>query len=140
MGFLDELKKGVLTDLVQRFSAAIPKIALALFILLIGRLIALAARKLTKRVLNGLHIDRLAEQLNDIDIVQRSVSMAQVTFASLRRIKSSTTVSPMARKSMLMHKSLARVLIRITETVVAVYGLIAPVCARIPRPAGSCVS
>ena len=72
MGFLDELKKGVLTDLVQRFSAAIPKIALALFILLIGRLIALAARKLTKRVLNGLHIDRLAEQLNDIDIVQRS--------------------------------------------------------------------
>jgi len=72
MGFLDELKKGVLTDLVQRFSAAIPKIALALFILLIGRLIALAARKITKRVLNSLHIDRLAEQLNDIDIVQRS--------------------------------------------------------------------
>lgn len=72
MGFLDELKKGVFNDLVQRFSAAIPKIVLALFILLIGRLIALAARNITKRVLSGLHVDRLAEQLNDIDIVQRS--------------------------------------------------------------------
>lgn len=72
MGFLDELKKGVLNDLIQRFSGAIPKIALAIFILLIGRLIAVTARKIISKVLSKVGIDRLAEQLNDIDIVQRS--------------------------------------------------------------------
>lgn len=72
MGFLDELKQGVFNDLIQRFSAAIPKIALALIILLIGRLIAVTARKVIKKVLSGIGIDRMGEQLNDIDIVQRS--------------------------------------------------------------------
>ncbi len=72
MGFLDELKQGVLNDLIQRFSAAIPKIALALIILLIGRLIATTTRKIITKILASVGIDRLTEQLNDIDIVQKS--------------------------------------------------------------------
>jgi hypothetical protein len=72
MGFLEELKKGVFNDLVERFSSAIPKLTLALITLLIGRMIAMAVRKLVRKVLSGIGIDRLAEQLNDIDLVQRS--------------------------------------------------------------------
>lgn len=81
MGFLDELKQGVLHDLIQRFSAAIPKIALALIILLIGRLIATAARKIITKILASVGTDRMAEQLNDIDIVQKSGMRIEISSA-----------------------------------------------------------
>lgn len=72
MDFLDQLKNGVFTELLARFSAAIPKLIFALLVLLIGWLIAKTIRKLMNRILAGMGVDRLAERLNDIDIVQRS--------------------------------------------------------------------
>ena len=72
MQFWDELKNGVLRQLLLKFSDAIPKIAMALIILLIGRFIAGLARKIVRQILIALHVDRLTEQLNDIDLVQRS--------------------------------------------------------------------
>ncbi len=72
MQFWDALKDGVLKQLLEKFSDAIPKIAMALLILLIGRLIANLARKIVRGILVALQIDRLTEQLNDIDLVQRS--------------------------------------------------------------------
>lgn len=72
MGFLDQLKNGVFTELLARFSAAIPKLTFALLVLLIGWLIAKVVRRVVRRVLASLGLDTLAERLNDIDIVQRS--------------------------------------------------------------------
>ncbi len=79
MGFLDKLKDGVFTELLKRFSEAAPKLLFALLILLIGWLIASALRRVVRRVLAGLHVDRLAERLNDIDLVQRTGMKVQIS-------------------------------------------------------------
>lgn len=79
MGFFDKLKDGVFTELLKRFSEAAPKILFALLILLIGWLIASGVRRLFRRVLASLQVDRLAERLNDIDIVQRSGVRIQIS-------------------------------------------------------------
>ncbi|MBK7938628.1 MAG: hypothetical protein IPJ82_16775 [Lewinellaceae bacterium] len=72
MDFLNQLKNGVFTEMIARFSAAIPKLTFALLILLIGWLIAKTIRKVVRGILAGIGIDRVAERLNDIDLVQRS--------------------------------------------------------------------
>lgn len=79
MDFLDQLKNGVFTELLVRFSAAIPKLTFAVLVLLIGWLIAKTIRRIMRRVLAGLGIDTLAERLNDIDIVQRSGMRIEVS-------------------------------------------------------------
>lgn len=79
MGFFDKLKDGVFTELLKRFSEAAPKILFALLILLVGWLIATAVRRLIRRVLASLQVDRLAERLNDIDLVQRSGMRIQIS-------------------------------------------------------------
>lgn len=79
MGFFDKLKDGVFTELLRRFSEAAPKILFALLILLLGWMIATGVRRLIRRVLASLHVDRLAERLNDIDIVQRSGMRVQIS-------------------------------------------------------------
>lgn len=79
MGFFDKLKDGVFTELLKRFSEAAPKILFALLILLLGWMIATGVRRLIRRVLASLHVDRLAERLNDIDIVQRSGMRIQIS-------------------------------------------------------------
>ena len=79
MGFFDKLKDGVFTELLKRFSEAAPKILFALLILLIGWMIASGVRRLIRRLLASLHVDRLAERLNDIDIVQRTGMRIQIT-------------------------------------------------------------
>ncbi|MFN0014594.1 MAG: mechanosensitive ion channel family protein [Saprospiraceae bacterium] len=79
MDFLQKLKEGVFAELLARFSEAAPKLLFALLILLIGRMVAGLIRRVVKRVLAGLHVDRLAEQLNDIDIVQRTGMKIQIS-------------------------------------------------------------
>ncbi|MEQ1745892.1 MAG: mechanosensitive ion channel domain-containing protein [Saprospiraceae bacterium] len=79
MDFLQKLKEGVFAELLARFSEAAPKLLFALLILLIGRMVAGLVRRVVKRVLAGLHVDRLAEQLNDIDIVQRTGMKIQIS-------------------------------------------------------------
>lgn len=79
MQFWDELKNGVLTQLLAKFSDAIPKIAMALIILLIGRFIADLARKIIHRTLVILQVDRLTDQLNDIELVQRTGARIKIS-------------------------------------------------------------
>ena len=79
MGFFDQLKEGVFAELLKRFSEAAPKIFFALLVLLIGWLIASAIRRVVRRVLASLQVDRLAERLNDIDIVQRTGMRIQIS-------------------------------------------------------------
>lgn len=70
--FLTRLKEGVFTQMVGGFSEAIPKVLTALIVLLVGRLIASTIRKIIQRILSALQLDKFANQLNDIDLVQRS--------------------------------------------------------------------
>jgi hypothetical protein len=79
MGFFDQLKDGVFTELLKRFSEAAPKILFALLILLLGWMIASGVRRLIRRVLASLQVDRLADRLNEIDIVQRSGMRIQIS-------------------------------------------------------------
>lgn len=70
--FFSKLAVGVSAEMLANLSAAIPKITAALLVVLIGLLIARSLRVLLRRVLAGVGIDRFAERLNDIDLVQRS--------------------------------------------------------------------
>jgi len=79
MDFLNKLKEGVFTELLARFSEAAPKILFAILILILGRVIAGAIRRIVRRVLASLQVDRLAERLNDIDLVQRSGMKIQIS-------------------------------------------------------------
>lgn len=79
MEFLNKLKDGIFNELLARFSEAAPKLLFALLILILGRIIAGAIRNLVRRILAGLRVDRLAEQLNDIDLVQRSGMKIQIS-------------------------------------------------------------
>ncbi len=63
---------GPLAQLFAQFSAAFPKMVAALSVLLVGWLISKLLRRVLRGVLERVGIDRLAERLNDIDIVQRS--------------------------------------------------------------------
>lgn len=66
------IKDGVFTQLVQGFSGAIPRILMAFLILIIGRLIAVAIKKIVHRILSAAQVDRWSERMNDIDLVQSS--------------------------------------------------------------------
>lgn len=79
MDFFEKLKEGVFTELLARFSEAAPKLLFALLILLIGRIIAGAFRRIVRRILAGLQVDRLAERLNDIDLVQRTGMKVEIS-------------------------------------------------------------
>lgn len=79
MDFLEKLKEGVFAELLARFSEGAPKLLFALLILAIGRVVAGVVRRIVRRILASLQVDRLAEQLNDIDLVQRTGMKIQIS-------------------------------------------------------------
>lgn len=79
MDVIQQIKDGVLAELVARFSEAAPKLFFALIILLLGWLIASSLRRVVRRILAGIGVDRLAERLNDIDLVQRTGMRIQIS-------------------------------------------------------------
>lgn len=70
---------GPVKELFNQFSSFFPKLVGALVILLIGWIVARLVRKVLSRVLAKLGVDRFAEMLNDIDIVQRSGMQIQIS-------------------------------------------------------------
>ncbi len=70
--FLEDLQQGVTKELIDRFSAAIPKIAIALVMLGIGVYISRTVKKVLEKVLVALGVDRAAAQLNDIELMQQT--------------------------------------------------------------------
>jgi hypothetical protein len=63
---------GPVAELIKQFSAFFPKLVGALVILLIGWLVARLVKKVLSQVLRRIGVDRFAEMLNEIDIVQSS--------------------------------------------------------------------
>lgn len=68
----EKLKNGVFTQIVDQFSAAIPKVFMTFFVLLIGWMLSRLVRRILERVIATLGVDKLTERLNDIDLVQRT--------------------------------------------------------------------
>ncbi|HMX39520.1 MAG TPA: mechanosensitive ion channel [Saprospiraceae bacterium] len=83
--FLEDLQQGVTQDLITRFSGAIPKISIALILLLIGIYLARTVKKVFERLLAAMGVDRAASQINDIDVVQQTGMTIKVssTIASM---------------------------------------------------------
>lgn len=65
-------QSGPLRQLIDQFSAFFPKLVGALVVLTLGWLIARLVRKVLTQVLSRIGVDRLAEMLNEIDIVRSS--------------------------------------------------------------------
>jgi small-conductance mechanosensitive channel len=63
---------GPLGQLIEQFSAFFPKFIGALMILLLGWIVSRTIGKILSRILAKAGVDRLAEMLDDIDMVQRS--------------------------------------------------------------------
>lgn len=63
---------GPIAQLIAQFSAFFPKFIGALTILFVGWLVSRSVGKILSKVLANIGIDRLAEMLDDIEVVQRS--------------------------------------------------------------------
>ena len=62
----------IFEDLIMKFGAAIPKVLGALVVFILGRIIAKTVARLIKKLLSTIGIDKLAERLNEIDIIEKS--------------------------------------------------------------------
>lgn len=70
---MDQLPvSGPLAQLIAQFSAFFPKLIGALTILFVGWLVSRTVGKILSKVLAKIGVDRIAEMLEDIDLVQRS--------------------------------------------------------------------
>ncbi|MCS6930383.1 MAG: mechanosensitive ion channel [Saprospiraceae bacterium] len=72
MDFITKFREGVFAELIARFSEGAPKLLFALLVLILGRIVAGLLRQVVQRILALAGVDRLAEQLNNIDLVQRT--------------------------------------------------------------------
>jgi hypothetical protein len=70
--FWNELKQGILVDLIGKLSSFVPRFFMALVVLLIGLLLAKAVASFLKKMLVSLKIDELGQKLNDVDFMQEN--------------------------------------------------------------------
>ena len=61
----------ILRTLLLRFTSAIPNIIGAIIVAIVGMLIAKAVSRIIEKVLGSIGIDKLAQKLNDIDIIEQ---------------------------------------------------------------------
>ncbi len=69
---LDYLKNGILPELLTQFTNAVPKFLVALVIFLIGWVIAKVIARLISNLFGKIGVDRVGEQLNEIDFIRNS--------------------------------------------------------------------
>ncbi len=62
----------LLQDLLEQFLSVIPNVFGAIIVFFIGWMIAKIVARIIKRAMSAIGIDKLAEQLNDIEIVQKT--------------------------------------------------------------------
>lgn len=61
----------ILKNLLLRFTSAIPNILAAIAIAIIGMILAKAVSKLIEKILSTIGVDKLAQKLNEIDIIEK---------------------------------------------------------------------
>ncbi len=74
-----KISEGVVNQFVSGLSAGIPTLVVALLIFLIGWSAARLIRRLLTKLLKTVGVDRFAEQLNDIDMLQNSGTRIQLS-------------------------------------------------------------
>ncbi|MEO1712012.1 MAG: mechanosensitive ion channel domain-containing protein [Bacteroidota bacterium] len=123
----------VLTDLVSSVVSGIPQFLGALIVLLVGWIIARSIRRLVKRLLVATGIDKLAENLNSIELVERanikiypSQLLSSILYYLLMLIvaMASTELLGMPQVSQLMTDIINYVPNLITALIVLVLGLL----------------
>ena len=62
----------VVEELLRQFADAIPRIAMAIIILIIGLIVSRIIASAVRKILKTLGIDKLSEKLNEIDIIANS--------------------------------------------------------------------
>lgn len=70
--FWRRILEGLSNEVITMIYTFVPKIAMAIIVLVIGLIIARFIRRAMRRIIAGLGLDKLTEQLNEIEIVQRS--------------------------------------------------------------------
>lgn len=65
-------ESGVLQDLLRSFMSGVPKFFTAIVIAIIGLIIAKVVKKLIEKALVSINIDKIGEQLNEIEFVEKS--------------------------------------------------------------------
>lgn len=63
---------GLTADLLRQFVSAIPRVATAIFIIIVGIIIAKIIAKIIKNILAKMQVDKLGDKIQEIDIVQKS--------------------------------------------------------------------
>lgn len=63
---------GLTADLLKQFVNAVPRVATAIFIIIVGIIISKIVAGIIRRLLEKLQIDKLGEKLEEIDLVQQS--------------------------------------------------------------------
>jgi small-conductance mechanosensitive channel len=63
---------GVFNDMLRHMWGVVPRLVFAMAIVLVGWIIAVFISRFLASVLSGMQADRLTDQLNDIDLVQRT--------------------------------------------------------------------
>ena len=123
----------VLTDLVSSVVSGIPQFLGALIVLLVGWIIARSIRRLVKKLLAATGIDKLAENLNSIELVERanikifpSQLLSSILYYLLMLIvaMASTELLGMPQVSQLMTEIINYVPNFITALIVLVLGLL----------------
>ncbi len=66
------IDSSVIRELLMSFANGIPKVLMAIVVLIIGSIIAKIIRNMIKKVLIKINIDKIGEKLNEIEIVEKS--------------------------------------------------------------------
>jgi small-conductance mechanosensitive channel len=70
--FWNDLKQGILIDLIGKISAFVPRFAMAFVVFFVGLMLAKLLKNVLLRVLTSIGIDTLGNKLNDVDFMQEN--------------------------------------------------------------------
>lgn len=63
---------GLLNEMLTTFSQSIPRFISALFIVIVGFIVAKLVSGILKKILKKIQIDKIGDKLNEVDIIQKS--------------------------------------------------------------------
>lgn len=122
----------ILTDLVKDFMAAVPGIVGAIFVVILGWIIAKIVASVIKKLLKKIGIDDLADKLNDIEIVSKanlnivpSILLSKIAYYIILLIFwiAATDILGMEAVSVLMKDLIAYIPYVISALIVLVIGV-----------------
>lgn len=69
---MSDFLSGPLTDMISTFMSGVPKFIISVVIIIIGIAVAKIVSKFTKKLLKKINIDKLGDQLNEIEIINKA--------------------------------------------------------------------